>query len=104
LQCLKLSQRRQSQKIKKITAEAQRHRGKANLLLTAPQARLTITKCFSQRLCASAVQSFDFVFNVSSWLKADLLAFSRIKYKAVPINQKKACIMQAFFIKQMKKF
>jgi hypothetical protein len=60
------------QKIKKITAEAQRHRGKANLLLTAPQARLTITKCFSRRLCASAVQSFEFVSNVSSWLKTEV--------------------------------
>jgi hypothetical protein len=37
-------------------------------LLTAPQARLTITKCFSRRLCVSAVQSFDFVFNVAFWL------------------------------------
>jgi hypothetical protein len=38
----------QNQKI-----EPQRRRGKANLLLTAPQARLTTTKCFSLRLCGN---------------------------------------------------
>jgi hypothetical protein len=63
-----LSHNGPSQKIKKITAETPRKT--FLLLLTAPAARLTKNQLF---LCASAVQSFDFVFNVSFWLKADPL-------------------------------
>jgi hypothetical protein len=57
------------QKIKKITAETQRRREKHFFIVNRAAGAVNNKLAFPLCLCASAVQSFDFVFNVSSWLK-----------------------------------
>jgi len=66
-----LSLNGQSQKIKKISP--QRRREKHFVIVNRAAGAVNNKLAFPLCLCASAVQSFDFVFNVSFWLKADIV-------------------------------